>query len=141
MTPQAYVEYVRLFNAEDERYAQFYSGDVEFEHGPGFGNLQGPQGIVNFYRKFWVKFHEALEVGAIVIDNEHGLMAVELSTHLAARQAGVALPSHPRAMNVGDEFVTSGVVIYTLRDGKITHIRGAVEGNSFKASIAGSSGH
>jgi SnoaL-like domain len=140
MTPELYTEYVRRFNAEDERYTEFYSDDVVFDHGPVFGTLRGARAIVDFYKKFWMKIHETLVVGAVVIDNEHGLMAVELSTHLAARQAGMTLPSHPQGMNIGDEFVTSGVVLYKLRDGKIIHIRGAIEGNSFKPAGVDASG-
>jgi len=131
MTPKMYQEYVRRFNAQDERYAQFYSDDVVFDHGPVFGVLNGRRAVIDFYRAFWAKFHETLELGAIVIDNAHGQMAVEVSTHLVARQAGVTLPSHPEALHPGDEFVTRDVVIYTLCQGKITHIRGAVEGRSF----------
>ena len=131
MTPAMYQEYVRRFNAQDVGYAQFYADDVVFDHGPAFGILHGRQGVVDFYRAFWAKFHETLEIGAVVIDNEHGQMAVEVSTHLVARQAGVTLPSHPQALQPGDEFVTRDVVIYTLCHGKIRHIRGAVEGRSF----------
>jgi ketosteroid isomerase-like protein len=138
MTPEKYAEYVRLFNAEDPRYAQFYSDDIVFDHGPVYGMLRGRQAIVDFYKGIWVKIHETLQVGAVVIDNDHGLMAVELSTHLVARKPGVTTPSHPEGMKVGDEFVTRGVVIYTLRDGKIVQIRGAVEGNSFTPAVAGS---
>lgn len=131
MTPKMYQEYVRRFNAQDDSYGEFYADDVVFDHGPVFGILKGRQAVVDFYRAFWPKFHETLEIGAIVIDNEHGQMAVEVSTHLVARQAGVALPSHPQGLHPGDEFVTRDVVIYTLCSGKITHIRGAVEGQSF----------
>lgn len=141
MTRDQYAEYVRRFNAEDERYAEFYSDDVVFDHGPVFGMLRGRQAIVDFYKRFWGKMHETLHVGSVVIDNDHGLMAAELSTHLVARKPGMTLPSHPAGMNVGDEFVTSGVVIYTLRDGKIVYIRGAVEGNSFTPAGANSAAH
>ena len=136
MTPEKYAQYVRRFNAEDERYAELYSDDVVFDHGPVFGVLRGRQAIVDFYKDFWGKMHETLDVGAVVIDNEHGLMAAELSTHLVARKPGMTLPSHPAGMHVGDEFVTRGVVIYTLRKGKIVQIRGAVEGNSFNPAAA-----
>jgi len=131
MTPTMYQEYVRRFNAQDEGYAQFYADDVVFDHGPAFGILNGRQAVVDFYRAFWSRFHETLEIGAVVIDNEHGQMAVEVSTHLVAREAGVTLPSHPQPLQPGDEFVTRDVVIYTLCRGKIMHIRGAVEGRSF----------
>jgi hypothetical protein len=133
MTREKYAEYVRRFNAQDNRFAEFYTEGVVFEHGPVFGTLHGRQGVVDFYRNaIWSRIKETIVPEAVVIDNEHGLMAVELVTHLVATKEGVKLPSHPQGMKVGDELTVTGVVIYSLKNGEISHIRDAIEGNSFK---------
>ena len=131
MTREKFAEYIRRFNARDERYAQLYADDVVFEHGAYYGTLRGPQAILEFYRKTWKSFAQTLVPGDVVIDNDRGLMAAEMTTHLVARVDGVASQSHPEGMKVGDEIVSRGVVFYEIHDGKITHIRGAAQGAVF----------
>lgn len=128
ITQQMYAMYVRRFNARDERYAELYAENVVFEHGKGFGTLHGPREVVGLYRKFWRSFDERIVPGAVIIDNSDCAMAVELSVRLVAKRNGVALPSVPGKMKAGDEFVTKGVVLYRISAGKITHIRGAIDG-------------
>jgi hypothetical protein len=43
MTRERYQEYARLFNAHDDRYAEFYHPNVVFDHGPFYGVLRGRQ--------------------------------------------------------------------------------------------------
>jgi ketosteroid isomerase-like protein len=125
ITRERFAEYIHRFNAQDERYADLYADDVVFEHGPYYGTLRGPQAILDFYRNTWKSFRQTLVPGDVVIDNDRGLMAAEMTTHLVARVDGVASQSHPEGMKAGDEVVSVGVVIYEIRDGRITHIRGA----------------
>jgi ketosteroid isomerase-like protein len=127
MTRAAFAEYIHRFNTGDERYADLYATDVTFEHGPYYGTLRGRQAILDFYRKTWKSFRQTLVPGDVVIDNERGLMAAEMTTHLVARVDGVVSQSHPEGMKAGDEVVSEGVVIYEVRDGRITHIRGAAQ--------------
>lgn len=131
VTREKFAEYIRRFNHRDERYANFYADDVVFEHGPYYGTLRGPQAILEFYRKTWTSFAQTLVPGDVVIDNDRGLMAAEMTTHLVAQVNGVASQSHPEGMKIGDEIVSKGVVFYEIRDGKITHIRGAAQNAVF----------
>ena len=56
MTLERYAEYVKLFNARDDRWVEYYSKNVIFDHGEGYGILQGRQEIlgvsVGLYRFF-----------------------------------------------------------------------------------------
>jgi ketosteroid isomerase-like protein len=125
MTRERFAEYIHHFNTRDERYADLYADDVTFEHGPYYGTLRGRQAILDFYRQTWKSLTQTLVPGDVVIDNDHGLMAAEMTTHLVARVEGVASQSHPEGMKTGDEIVSVGVVMYEIRNGRITHIRGA----------------
>lgn len=131
MTREIFAEYIRRFNNRDERYAELYGDDVVFEHGPYYGTLRGRQGILDFYRQTWKSFAQTLVPGDVVIDNERGLMAAEMTTHLVARVNGVASQSRPQGMKAGDEIVSMGVVFYEIRDGLIRHIRGAAQRADF----------
>jgi len=131
MTRGKFAEYIRRFNHRDEHYAAFYADNVVFEHGPYYGTLRGPQAILDFYHNTWKSFAQTLVPGDVVIDNDRGLMAAEMTTHLVAQVNGVASQSHPGGMKIGDEIVSKGVVFYEIRDGKITHIRGAAQNAVF----------
>jgi ketosteroid isomerase-like protein len=131
MTREKFAEYIRRFNRRDEGYADLYADDVVFEHGPYYGTLRGRQGILDFYRQTWKSFAQTLVPGDVVIDNERGLMAVEITTHLVARVDGVASQSRPQGMKAGDEIVSMGVVFYEIHGGLIKHIRGAAQRADF----------
>jgi hypothetical protein len=72
---------------------------------------------------------EEITIGAVVIDNEQGLMAVELTNRIVATQDNVKLPS--RTLNKGDVSVGSGMIIYGLSNGRISYIREPKSGRSF----------
>src|SRR6185437_11567898 len=127
LTREMFAEYIRRFNSGDERYAELYADNVVFEHGAYYGTLRGRQAILDFYRHTWKSFAQTLVPGDVVIDNERGLMAVEMTTHLVAKVDGVASQSRPEGMKAGDEIVSMGVVFYEIRDGLIRHIRGAAQ--------------
>lgn len=136
MTSEKFAEYVKLFNARDERFAEFYTEDVEFPHKAGVV-LRGRRAIIDFYKNMWQGIKETLTTGAVIVDNERGLMAVEMTVHLEAKpkastptqaqKDASVLPG--RALKPGETLIDKSVVIYTLRDGKISHIRGAIQGN------------
>ena len=132
MTREKYTEYVRLFNNGDDRYADLYDNDVFFDHGPFYGMLRGRQAIVDFYRDIRTQMQETLMVTELVIDNEQGVMAAELTTQLRAIRDGVKLAS--RTLNKGDVYTSRGVVFYGLKDGRIVSIRGALGGASVEAA-------
>ncbi|MBC2670306.1 nuclear transport factor 2 family protein [Novosphingobium piscinae] len=128
MTPAAYAEYLARFNAGDERYADIYDPEVVFEHDPKFGTLRGRDAIIAFYRQIRLQLKETVTASTVVIDNDRGLMAAELSTHLLATRDGVDMPSG--TLMKGDAIVTRGTVYYGLRDGHIVSIRGSIGGTS-----------
>ena len=136
MNAGGYAEYVRRFNARDERYADFYAPGVVFEHGPVFGNLHGSEAILDFYRTFWKSFDETLVPGQIIIDKSKGLMAVELTTHLVARVDGAMSQSRPQGMNRGDEIISVATVLYELKNGKVRRIRAAPDQTTFEPVTA-----
>jgi hypothetical protein len=131
MTREAYAEYLRRFNAGDDRYAELYDENVVFDHGSFYGVLRGRRAILDFYRNIRTQMKETVTADIVVIDNEHRLMAAELTTELRAIKDGVKLAS--RTMDTGDVYTSRGTVIYEFNAaGKITFIRGAKQGGSFE---------
>lgn len=126
MTHEQYDAYLKAFNAGDDSFADFYDDDVVFYHAPMFGTLRGKQAIIDFYRDIRTKIDETVTATTVVVDNDHGIMAAELSTRLVAKQPGVAMPSGD--LNVGDAIISEGTVYYTLKNGKIAVIRGSKSG-------------
>lgn len=127
MTPEKYATYLKRFNAQDVRYSELYAKDVVFRHDPMFGVLRGRQAIIDFYRKIDTELKETVTASTVVIDNEHGLMAAELTTQLLATRDGVKMPSG--VINKGDRLIVYGTVYYGLKDGHIVTIRGGKEGH------------
>jgi hypothetical protein len=129
MTREKYERYVQLFNAADHRYADYYDENVVFDARPAPQPLHGRKAILDMYDVLRKQLLEELTVGAVVIDNAQGLMAVELTNRITALTDNVKLPS--RTLNKGDVTVGSGVIFYELSNGKITRIREAVSGRTF----------
>lgn len=131
MTLAAYQEYLRRFNAGDDRYAELYDENVVFDHGPFYGVLRGRRAILDFYRDVRTQMKETVTADAVVIDNERRMMAAELTTELRAIRDGVKLAS--RTINTGDVYTSRGTAIYEFNaEGKITFIRAAKQGSSFE---------
>lgn len=126
MTQEKYAAYLQLFNAGDERYADFYDEDVVFYHDPMFGVLRGRQAILDFYRTIRTQLREHVTAHIVVIDREQGVMAAELTTRLVAVKDGIEMPSG--TINTGDTIISEGTVYYTLRNGRIATIRGGISG-------------
>jgi hypothetical protein len=126
MTREKVLEYYARFNAEDERYAEFLTDDVVYPY-PFLGvTFHGPKEIVDHYKKFWVTgIKETREPRTIIIDNDAGLMAVELTAHIVAKPGTTPKLPTGEVVKPGEEWEGHSVMIYTLRDGKISSIRGA----------------
>jgi hypothetical protein len=126
MTREKVLEYYARFNAEDERYAEFLTDDVVYPY-PFLGvTFHGPKEIVDHYKKFWATgIKETREPGAIIIDNDAGVMAVELTAHIVAKPGTTPTLPTGEVVKPGEEWVGHSVMIYQLRDGKICGIRGA----------------
>lgn len=120
MTAERFQDYVRLFNARDPCFAQYYSDDVVFFHVRA-GVLNGRQAVLDFYSGFWKEVEESVTAKTVVIDAAAGLMAAEIAVELRPKgdqpiQAG---------LNPGDGVKFGSVIIYTLEGGRIRQIRGA----------------
>ena len=115
---QAFLEYMRAFsNAEFDRFGQYYTDDVRCEL-PNIV-LERREGIVNFYRAMFEKVRESLTLHQLIAD-DNGLAADITSQFTAIEDA----PDFVVAPLKKGEFVRGRLfVYYTLRDGKIAHIR------------------
>jgi len=94
------------------------------------GELRGPKQIADFYQKMWATgVHEVREPTAIIIDNKGGMMAVEESVSFTPKPgfASVTLPTG-EVMKAGEKWKGAAVMIFTLRDGKVTSVRGSIVG-------------
>lgn len=123
MTVERFHDYVRLFNARDPCFAQYYSDDVVFLHVRA-GVLSGRRAVLDFYNGFWKEVEESVTPKTVIIDTAAGLMAAEIAVELRPKgdqpmQAG---------MNPGDGMKIDSVILYTLEGGYIRHIRGADQG-------------
>jgi hypothetical protein len=128
MTREKYERYVQLFNARDHRYAEYYDPKVVFDARPAPQALHGRQAILDLYDGLWKQLDEHITIGRVVIDNEQGLMAAEITNRITATQDNVKLPS--RTLNKGDVSVGSGVIFYGLSNGRISSIREAKSGRT-----------
>lgn len=120
---QAFLEYTRAFsNGEFDRFSQYYTDDVRCELSAIV--LEGRDGIVNFYRAMFQKVRENLTLHHLVADDKG--LAADLTTQFTAIEDA---PDFVVAPLKKGEFVRGRVfVYYTLRDGKIAHIRVARAG-------------
>lgn len=122
MTREKYQTYLNLFNHRDPRFTLYYDPAIVFDHGDTGGMLRGREGILSYYRNAWKELHENVSAGEVIIDNENGVMAVELTTDLTATADVVSTPGIK--MKKGDRLVLKEVVLYGLRHGLITWVRG-----------------
>jgi hypothetical protein len=120
---QAYQEYTRAFsNAEFERFSEYYTEDVVCELGAS--RLNGKQGILDFYREMFQTVREHLTVHQLIAD-EHGLAADITSQFTAIADAPNFIVAPLRK---GEVVRVRVFVYYTLREGKISHIKVARAG-------------
>lgn len=120
---RAFAEYTRAFsNADFDAFSRFYTDDVRCELPSAV--LERREGIVSFYREMFRTVRESLTLHQLVAD-EAGLAADVTSQFTAIEDA----PNFVVAALRKGEFVRVRVFVhYTLRDGKISHIRVARAG-------------
>lgn len=134
MTREKLLEYFERFNAEDQRYGELLADDVVFPH-PNAGTLRGRKEVVGYYKKFWdTGIRERREPDLIVIDNDAGWVAVQLTVRITAKPGITPKLPSGEVVKAGEEWVGNNVVFYELRDGKISFIRG---GRSSAIKLAG----
>ena len=122
MTHEKYARYIDTFNRHDLRFVEFYAEDVVFDKGKVDGILKGREAIAEWYRNIWQDLTEKVTPQVVTIDSAQNLMIVELRTELTATRDGVQRPN--MTLNKGDRLVVDGAVVYTLRDGSISSLRG-----------------
>lgn len=122
MTHEKYARYIDTFNRHDLRFVEFYAEDVAFDKGKADGVLKGREAIAEWYRNIWPDLTEKVTPQAVTIDSAQNLMIVELRTELTATRDGVQRPN--MTLNRGDQLVVDGAVVYSLRDGFISSLRG-----------------
>lgn len=120
---QAFMEYTRAFsNADFDGFSKFYTDDVRCELASMV--LEGRTGIVDFYRDMFKTVRESLTLHQLVAD-DNGLAADITSQFTAIEDA----PNFVVGPLQKGEFIRVHVFVhYTLRAGKIAHIRVARAG-------------
>lgn len=115
---QAYLEYTRAFsNADFDRFSQYYTDDVVCELGSIV--LRGKSGILDFYREMFKTVRESLTLHHLIADD--GGIAADITSQFTAVADAPKFVVAPLRKG---EFVRVRVLVYyTLRDGKISHIK------------------
>lgn len=118
-TPATYEHYVKVFEAGGDHLGDFYDENLYFHDGPGY---RGRQAMVDLYKGMRQNMKETVIPKTIVIDNDQGIIAVEITLKMEAlrdTQMG------PMTLKKGEAMPSSdGVLFYTLKDGCIIDIRG-----------------
>jgi len=121
MTREDFEAYLDAFNRPDfDRLAGFFTEDAVFAHLPHLPRLVGRAAILDFYRSVKSRVHERVTPLALFID-AHGI-AAEVSTEFTAFRDYPDFPSTPLAP--GDVYRMTGIVFYTTRGARFSHIRG-----------------
>ena len=120
---QAYMAYAKAFSDADfDAFSAYYQDDVVLEL-PTL-RLEGKLAIVDFYRGMFARVRESVTLHRLIADAE-GLCAEITSTftcHADAPDFG------PMPMKAGQSLKIPLFVVYTLRDGRISRIRGVRNG-------------
>ena len=130
MTRQKYLDYAMLFSRFDPRFLQYYDPDVVFATAPAPKPMHGPKAIYDLYVPLRKDLDEHVAAPFIVIDNPHNVMMVQLENRMVATRGDVKLPSG--VLNKGEEIIGRGVIIYRLKNGKISYIEGSPSGTKFE---------
>lgn len=117
---QAFLEYTQAFsNAQFERFSRYYTDDVVCELGGAGIVLRGKQAILDFYGKMFQTVRESLTLHQLIAD-EGGLAADVTSQFTAIEDAPDFVVA---ALRKGECVRVRVLVYYTLRQGRICHIR------------------
>jgi hypothetical protein len=130
MTREKFEDYARRFSAWDLSFTQYYEPDVVFGVPPAPKPLHGPQAIIDLYTPIRRNLDEHVTPGAVVIDNGRGMMVAEIQNRMTATRGDVQLPS--AMLKQGDEREGTGVIFYSLRNGRIAAIGGGGQSVRFE---------
>lgn len=117
-TQESYKRYMENFDKGGDTFGDFYDDNVYFHDGPGY---KGRKAMVDLYAEMRKSAKETSTPKTIVIDNDQGIIAVELNTRIEVLRDG---KMGPRTLKKGEVNSFDGVIFYTLKDGCIADIRG-----------------
>lgn len=114
----AYDRYIRLMNASDARFVDYYADDIEF-----IMNIRGKAGVLNFYAAQRPYIKETLDV--IFFCSDATGAAAEVHSELRCIQDCNDTSIFGRALKAGEVQRIRGCLLYGLNDhGKIAQIHG-----------------
>lgn len=114
----AYDRYVRLMNAGDTRFVDYYADDIKFAM-----DICGKAGVLNFYANQWAYMKETLEVLFFCSDTTGA--AAEVRSELRCIKDYDDTSTFGRALKAGEVQDVRGYVHYVLNtQGLITEIKG-----------------
>lgn len=121
---QAFRDYTEAFsNGDFERFTRYYTDDVTLELST-VGVIKTPKGIADFYRAMFKTVREKLTIHHLIAD-ESGI-AADITTAFTAIEDAPDFVVAP--LKKGQSVRGRVFVHYTLRDGKIAHIKVARAG-------------
>lgn len=114
-------QYLDLFNAFDPAFTQFYADDVVLRIGSR-GDIKTPRAIYEFNQELRQNFTEALELEFFCSDATG--VAAELKGAYRCIKDVENSPRFGRSIKKGEVRRQRGVVLYTIKNGKFTLLRG-----------------
>ncbi|MEJ0035881.1 MAG: hypothetical protein WDO68_07345 [Gammaproteobacteria bacterium] len=115
---EEFMEYVKLFNANDPRFIRYYHDDVVFELGTTV--IKGAAAIRDFYVPVKAHIHETVEVAQFVSDATG--IAAELPTEFRVYKDWEN-GFFQRPLKAGEVMRTVSFGFYEVKDRKFHHIR------------------
>jgi hypothetical protein len=120
MSPERFNAYLDAFNRPDfEQLETFFAPDLVFEHLPPLPRLEGRAQLIDFYRNFKTRVAETIEPVEIIFGTDR--IAAEVRGSFTALEDMPDFAATP--MLCGETFTLTGIVFYTARNGRFTHIR------------------
>jgi hypothetical protein len=119
LTREDFLEYVRLFNANDPRFIRYYHDDVVFELGTTTV-IRGPTAIRDFYVPVKAHIHEKVEVTQFISDANG--VAAELPTEFRVYKDWEN-GFFQRPLKAGEVMRTISFGFYEVKDRKFRRIR------------------
>jgi hypothetical protein len=119
LTREDFLEYVRLFNANDPRFIRYYHDDVVFELG-ATTVIRGPTAIRDFYVPVKAHIHEKVEVTQFISDANG--VAAELPTEFRVYKDWEN-GFFQRPLKAGEVMRTISFGFYEVKDRKFRRIR------------------
>lgn len=113
-----YRRYLDCFNRQDIAcFSSFYAEDLDYQCGDKW-HLRGRTEFVAFYRNVWTHLREFLTLNEFAVEGTR--LVPDVSNHIVVFADFPDFPLRPLAK--GLDYVTSGKVAYTVRNGRFATI-------------------